>query len=313
MSTFVLRRLLYLAPVWVGISFLAFVLATLAPGDPARMSAQELAGRPPTPVEIAAERERLGLNAPFPVRYVRWLANAARGDFGLSYRSGQPVTAALLQRLPSTLQLAAAATLLAMILALPLGVLGAIRRNSPVDHVTRAVAMAGASMPSYWLAYLLILVFSVRLHWLPVSGRGTWQHLVLPAVALGLGSAAVLMRLTRAELLETLNQDYVQTGRAKGLSEGRVVVGHALRNALIPVVTMTGIQFGSLLGGAAIVETVFAWPGIGKFLVDSISARDYPVIQGFVIVAGTAFLLVNLAVDVAYAWLDPRIRLAAAS
>lgn len=313
MSTFVLRRLLYLAPVWVGISFLAFVLATLAPGDPARMSAQELAGRPPTPVEIAAERERLGLNAPFPVRYVRWLANAARGDFGLSYRSGQPVTAALLQRLPSTLQLAAAATLLAMILALPLGVLGAIRRNSPVDHVTRAVAMAGASMPSYWLAYLLILVFSVRLHWLPVSGRGTWQHLVLPAVALGLGSAAVLMRLTRAELLETLNQDYVQTGRAKGLSEGRVVVGHALRNALIPVVTMSGIQFGSLLGGAAIVETVFAWPGIGKFLVDSISARDYPVIQGFVIVAGTAFLLVNLAVDVAYAWLDPRIRLAAAS
>lgn len=313
MSTFVLRRLLYLAPVWVGISFLAFVLATLAPGDPARMSAQELAGRPPTPAEIAAERERLGLNAPFPVRYVRWLANAAQGDFGLSYRSGQPVTAALLQRLPSTLQLAAAATLLAMILALPLGVLGAIRRNSPVDHVTRAVAMAGASMPSYWLAYLLILVFSVRLHWLPVSGRGTWQHLVLPAVALGLGSAAVLMRLTRAELLETLNQDYVQTGRAKGLSEGRVVVGHALRNALIPVVTMTGIQFGSLLGGAAIVETVFAWPGIGKFLVDSISARDYPVIQGFVIVAGTAFLLVNLAVDVAYAWLDPRIRLAAAS
>ena len=170
--------------------------------------------------------------------------------------------------------------------------------------------MAGASMPSYWLAYLLILVFAVRLHWLPVSGRGGWQHLVLPAVALGLGSAAVLMRLTRAELLETLNQDYVQTGRAKGLSESRVVTGHALRNALIPVVTMTGIQFGTLLGGAAIVETVFAWPGIGKFLVDSISARDYPVIQGFVIVAGTTFLLINLAVDVAYAWLDPRIRLA---
>lgn len=313
MSAFLLRRLLYLAPLWIGISFLAFVLATLAPGDPARMSAQELAGRPPTPAEIEAERERLGLNAPFPVRYVRWLANAARGDFGLSYRSGEPVTAALLQRLPSTMQLAGAATLLALALALPLGVLGAIRRNSPVDHVTRAVAMAGASMPSYWLAYLLILVFAVRLHWLPVSGRGTWQHLVLPSVALGLGSAAILMRLTRAELLETLNQDYVQTSRAKGLSESRVVVGHALRNALIPVVTMTGIQFGTLLGGAAIVETVFAWPGIGKFLVDSISARDYPVIQGFVIVAGTAFLLVNLAVDVAYAWLDPRIRLAAAS
>lgn len=313
MSAFLLRRLLYLVPVWVGISFLAFVLATLAPGDPARMAAQELAGRPPTAAEVAAERERLGLNAPFPVRYVRWLANAARGDFGLSYRSGEPVTAALLQRLPSTMQLAGAATLLALALALPLGVLGAIRRNSPLDHLTRGVAMAGASMPSYWLAYLLILVFAVRLHWLPVSGRGTWQHLVLPAVALGLGSAAVLMRLTRAELLETLNQDYVQTSRAKGLREGRVVVGHALRNALIPVVTMTGIQFGTLLGGAAIVETVFAWPGIGKFLVDSISARDYPVIQGFVIVAGTAFLLVNLAVDVAYAWLDPRIRLAAAS
>lgn len=312
MSAFLLRRLLSLAPLWVGISLIAFILATLAPGDPARMSAQELAGRPPTQEEVAAERERLGLNAPFPVRYVRWLGNAARGDFGRSYRSGEPVTLALLQRLPSTVQLAAAATLLALALALPLGVLGAMRRNSLVDHITRVVAMAGASIPSYWLAYLLILVFAVRLHWLPVSGRGGWQHLVLPAVALGLGSAAVLMRLTRAELLETLNQDYVQTGRAKGLSEGRVVVGHAFRNALVPVVTMTGIQFGTLLGGAAIVETVFAWPGIGKFLVDSISARDYPVIQGFVIVAGTTFLLVNLAVDVAYAWLDPRIRLAAA-
>jgi nickel ABC transporter permease subunit NikB len=310
MGSFLIRRLLYLAPLWVGISLIAFILASLAPGDPARMSAQELAGRPPTPEEVAAERERLGLNAPFPVRYVHWLGNAVQGDFGFSYRSGEPVTAALLQRLPSTLQLAAAATLLAVALALPLGVLGAIRRNSPADHLTRAVAMAGASMPSYWLAYLLILVFAVRLHWLPVSGRGGWQHLVLPAVALGLGSAAVLMRLTRAELLETLNQDYVQTGRAKGLSESRVVAGHALRNALIPVVTMTGIQFGTLLGGAAIVETVFAWPGIGKFLVDSISARDYPVIQGFVIVAGTTFLLINLAVDVAYAWLDPRIRLA---
>ena len=310
MGSFLIRRLLYLAPLWIGISLIAFILASLAPGDPARMSAQELAGRPPTPEEVAAERERLGLNAPFPVRYVHWLGNAVQGDFGFSYRSGEPVTAALLQRLPSTLQLAAAATLLAVALALPLGVLGAIRRNSPADHLTRAVAMAGASMPSYWLAYLLILVFAVRLHWLPVSGRGGWQHLVLPAVALGLGSAAVLMRLTRAELLETLNQDYVQTGRAKGLSESRVVTGHALRNALIPVVTMTGIQFGTLLGGAAIVETVFAWPGIGKFLVDSISARDYPVIQGFVIVAGTTFLLINLAVDVAYAWLDPRIRLA---
>lgn len=312
MGAFLLRRLLALAPLWVGISLIAFILATLAPGDPARMSAQELAGRPPTQEEVAAERERLGLNAPFPVRYVRWLGNAATGDFGRSYRSGEPVAVALLQRLPSTVQLAAAATLLALALALPLGVLGAMRRNSPVDHITRVVAMAGASIPSYWLAYLLILVFAVRLHWLPVSGRGGWQHLVLPAVALGLGSAAVLMRLTRAELLETLNQDYVQTGRAKGLSEGRVVVGHAFRNALVPVVTMTGIQFGTLLGGAAIVETVFAWPGIGKFLVDSISARDYPVIQGFVIVAGTTFLLVNLAVDVAYAWLDPRIRLAAA-
>jgi peptide/nickel transport system permease protein len=311
MGAFLLRRLLYLAPLWIGISLIAFILASLAPGDPARMSAQELAGRPPTPEEVSAERERLGLNDPFPILYIRWLGNAARGDFGLSYRSGEPVTTALLQRLPSTVQLAAAATLLALALALPLGVLGAIRRNSPVDHITRAVAMAGASMPSYWLAYLLILVFAVRLHWLPVSGRGGWQHLVLPAVALGLGSAAILMRLTRAELLETLNQDYVQTGRAKGLSEGRVVVGHAFRNALIPVITMTGIQFGTLLGGAAIVETVFAWPGIGKFLVDSISARDYPVIQGFVVVAGTTFLLVNLAVDVAYAWLDPRIRLAA--
>ena len=309
MGRFLIRRLVQLVPIWIGISLIAFVLATLSPGDPARMSAQELYGRPPTAEEVLMERERLGLNAPFPVRYVRWLGNAVLGDLGLSYRSGEPVTAALLARFPSTLQLALLATALAFALALPLGVLGAIKRNSAWDHLTRVVAMAGASMPSYWLAYLLILLFAVRLHWLPVGGRGTWQHLILPAATLALGSAAVLMRLTRAELLETLHQDYVQAARAKGLREGRVIAGHALRNALLPVITMTGIQFASLLGGAVIVETVFAWPGIGKFLVDSIGARDYPVIQGFVVLAGTAFVLVNLLVDLAYAWLDPRIHL----
>jgi peptide/nickel transport system permease protein len=302
------RRLAHLLPVWLGISLVAFILAALAPGDPARMAAQELLGRQPTPAEVAAERERLGLDDPFPVRYVRWLLGAARGDLGESYRSGEAVATELRSRFPATLQLALLATATAAAVALPLGVLGAVRRNSLVDHLTRAAAMAASSMPSYWLGYLLILLFAVRFHWLPVGGRGSWQHAVLPAVTLGFGAAAALMRLTRAELLETLNQDYVRTGRAKGMGEGRLVVRHALPNALVPVVTMTGIQFAGLLGGAAIVETVFAWPGIGKLLIDSIAARDYPVIQGFVLLAGSSFLLVNLLVDIAYGWLDPRLR-----
>jgi peptide/nickel transport system permease protein len=309
MIRYLLRRVLFLIPVWLGISFIAFALANLAPGDPAWLMLQRELNRPPTIEELTQAREEMGLDGPFVVRYVTWLGKAVTGDFGTSYASGGPVLEELASRFPNTLQLAVASLLIALAVAMPLGVLSAIKRNSLVDHLSRVGALLGAAMPSYWLAYLLILVFAIHLSLLPVAGRGTWQHLVLPAVTLALAATASLMRLTRAELLEVLGQDYVQTARAKGLSSQAVHLRHAFRNALLPVVTVAGMRFAGLLGGTVIVETIFAWPGVGKYIVDSIFNRDYPVIQGFVLFMGTVFILVNLIVDLSYAWLDPRIQL----
>jgi peptide/nickel transport system permease protein len=266
-------------------------------------------GRQPTGEEVATAREALGLDDPYLVRYGHWLGNAVTGDLGTSYRTGEPVLGALLERFPNTFQIAVLGLLGAIAVALPLGVSAAVWRNSALDHASRVLALAGAAMPSYWVAYLLILVFAVRLQLLPVAGRGTWQHYILPSVTLGLAASATLMRLTRSEMLEVLGQDFVRTGWSKGLDARAVIVGHALRNALAPVLTVAGMRFASLLGGAVIVETIFAWPGIGKFVLDSIFDRDYPVIQGFVVFMGTVFLLVNLTVDLGYAVLDPRIRL----
>ena len=308
MARYLLQRLFALVPVWLGISFVAFVLANLTPGDPARMMMQRQLDRQPTAAEVRSARDQLHLDDSFLVRYVRWLRDAAAGDLGTSYRTGESVTGALLDRFPATLQIAAIGISLAILVALPLGALSAVWRNSPIDHLARVLSLAGASMPNYWVAYLLILVFAVNLQVLPVSGRGDWRNLVLPSTTLALSGMASLMRLTRAEMLEVLGQDYIRTGRAKGLREPAIVVRHALRNALIPVLTVAGLRFGYLLGGAVVVETIFAWPGIGKYVLDSIFDRDYPVIQGFVVFMGTVFLLINLAVDVAYGILDPRIR-----
>lgn len=310
MTRYFLRRLLYLIPVWFGISFIAFSLANLTPGDPARLMLQRDLGRQPTPEEVAVVRAQLRLNDPFAIRYARWIKGALTGDLGRSYRTGEAVLGALIGRFPRTLQIATLGMAFALLLALPLGVLGAVWRNSPFDHLSRVIALFGASMPGYWVAYLLILTFAVKLQVLPVAGTGGWKNLVLPSVTLGLAASASLMRLTRSEMLEVLGQDFIRTGRAKGLSDRAVVVGHAMRNAFIPVLTVAGMRFAGLLGGAVIVETIFAWPGIGKFVLDSIFDRDYPVIQGFVVFMGTVFLLVNLAVDLSYAWIDPRIRLA---
>ena len=309
MTLYILRRLIYLVPIWLGISFVAFSLANLTPGDPARLMLQRDLGRQPTAEEVSAARADMHLDDPFVVRYVRWLQNAVTGDLGTSYRTGESVLGALASRFPNTLQIAGLGMAFAVVVALPLGVLAALWRNSPLDHFSRVLALLGASMPSYWLAYLLILLFSVKLNMLPVAGMGSWQHLILPSVTLGMVGCASLMRLTRSEMLEVLGQDFVRTGRAKGLGTGAVVVRHALRNALIPVTTVAGMRFAGLLGGAVIVETIFAWPGIGKFVLDSIFDRDYPVVQGFVVFMGTVFLLINLLVDISYAWLDPRIRL----
>lgn len=309
MARYLLRRLVYLIPVWLGISFVAFALASLTPGDPARLMLQRQLDRQPTAEEVARARRELKLNDPFVVRYVRWVGNAATGDLGTSFRTGEPVREALFDRFPKTVQISALGLLISVVIALPMGVYAAVRRNSFIDHASRVVALCGASMPSFWVAYLLILIMSVKLKILPVAGTGTWQHLVLPSATLGLAATASLMRLTRSEMLEVLGQDFIRTSRAKGLGPRAVVFNHALRNALIPVTTVAGMRFAGLLGGAVIVETIFAWPGIGKFVLDSIFDRDYPVIQGFVIFMGTVFILVNLLVDLSYAWLDPRLRL----
>lgn len=309
MARFLLQRLLYLIPAWLGISLVAFVLANLAPGDPARLMLQNQLGRQPLPEEVARAREDLGLNDPLPVRYVTWLGDALRGDFGESYDSGSPVLSELTTRFPNTLRIALLSLLLGVSIAVPLGIIAALHRNSLIDHATRLLALLGSAMPSYWVAYLLILAFAVHLHLLPVAGRGTPQHLILPAVTLSLGMMASLMRLMRSEMLEVLGQEYIRVSRAKGLSNRVVYLRHAVRNALIPVVTVTGMRFAGLLGGSVIVESIFAWPGVGSLMLEAIFARDYPMIQGFVLFMGTIFLLINLLVDVSYAWIDPRIRL----
>jgi peptide/nickel transport system permease protein len=306
---FILRRLAYIVPVWIGISLIAFTLANLTPGDPARLALQRELGRQPTAEETVAAREQMGLDDPAPVRYLRWVGDALTGDLGTSFRTGNPVLESLADRFPTTLQIAGGGLLLAIAIAIPLGVLAAVYRRSPVDHMSRVIALLGASMPSYWVAYLLILLLSVRFGWLPVAGSTTWQHAIMPALTLGIGGSASLMRLTRSEMLETLGQDYIRTARAKGLSARTMIVRHALRNVMIPISTVLGMRFAGMLGGAVIVETIFAWPGIGKLVVDAIFDRDYPMIQGFVIFMGTVFLLINLIVDIGYGLIDPRIRL----
>ncbi|MEO7684828.1 MAG: nickel ABC transporter permease [Gemmatimonadaceae bacterium] len=303
------RRMLSLVPVWLGVSLLAFSLANLAPGDPAEIILQRQAGEPPTAEAVEQLRREMGLDAPFAVRYGRWLGGAVRGDFGTSYSSGQPVFRTLAERLPATLQLASGALLLGLLIAIPLGVVAAVNRGNAPDHLSRLIALIGTSTPSFVLGYLLILLFAVSLHMLPVTGSGGWRYLVLPVMTLGLAEAAALTRLTRTSMLEVLGEDYVRTARAKGLPRRVVIMRHALRNALNPVATLAGVRFGRLLGGAVIIENVFARAGIGTTIVNAIHDRDYPMIQGFILFMGTVFVTVNLLVDLSYVWLDPRLRL----
>ena len=309
LTIYISRRALYLIPVWLGISLLAFALGNLAPGDPVEMILQQRTGEVPTRAAVEQLREQLGLNAPAPVRYARWVARAARGDLGLSYRTGAPVENALVERLPSTIELAAASLFLSILVALPLGAAAALRQGTWVDHLSRVIALFGTSVPSFLLGYALMLLFAVSLHLLPVAGSDGPASLVMPVLTLAMSETAALTRLTRASMLDVLGEDYVRTARAKGLPQRLVVIRHALRNALNPLVTLTGVRAGRLLGGAVIVETIFARPGIGKLVVDSIHDRDYPLIQGFVLLMGTVFVLANLIVDLSYAGLDPRVRL----
>jgi peptide/nickel transport system permease protein len=304
MRTFLLRRLLQSLVVLLGVSFVVFAILYLT-GDPA------LVLLPPdaSPEDVRRFREIMGFNDPFFVQYGRFLKGALQGDFGQSVRHGEPAFGLVLERMPATFELAGAALLLALCLAIPAGILSAVRRNSALDYVSTVVALFGQSLPTFWLGIMLILVFSVQFNLLPSSGRGTLEHLVLPAVTLGLFTTARITRLTRSGMLEVLNQDYIRTARAKGVSDPPVVWKHALKNAAIPIVTIVGIELGTLLGGSVITETIFAWPGVGRLSVQAIANRDYPVVQAAVFLLATTFVVVNLIVDLIYTYLDPRIRL----
>jgi peptide/nickel transport system permease protein len=304
MRTFLARRLLQSLVVLFGVSFVVFAILHLT-GDPA------LVLLPPdaSAEDVRRFREAMGFNDPFLVQYGRFLKGALQGDFGQSIRHGEPAFGLVVERLPATFELAGAALFLALCLAIPAGIVSAVRRNSPVDYVATVVALFGQSLPTFWLGIMLILLFSVQLQLLPSSGRGTLEHLVLPAVTLGLFTTARITRLTRSGMLEVLGQDYIRTARAKGVGDPPVVWKHALKNAAIPIVTIVGIELGTLLGGSVITETIFAWPGVGRLSVQAIANRDYPVVQAAVFLLASTFVAVNLAVDVVYTYLDPRIRL----
>lgn len=310
MHYYVARRLVSLVPVLIGISLLAFMLGVLAPGDPAPALYKQLTGSPAAdPVSLEKFRQEFGLNDPLPVRYLRWAGAALHGDLGYSYRSGRPILEELAYGFGPSLQLALGGLLVAILIAFPLGILAAVWHDSLPDFGMRMFALFGAAMPSYWLAYIFILIFAVQLRWLPVQATGSWQAIILPCVVLGIGGAATLSRLLRSSMLEVMNEDYIRTARGKGMTERFVVLRHALRNSLIPAITVLGGIFGGLLAGAVIVETVFARPGLGSLITNAISFRDYPVIQGVVLFGGVVFVLINLCVDLSYTWIDPRIRL----
>jgi peptide/nickel transport system permease protein len=301
-------RLLHLVPVLLAVSVVTFGLIFLAPGDPAEVYLRSV-GEPVTAQAVAALHQAWGLDKPLPLQYVTWLGQVLRFDLGTSLRTGEPVATAISSRVPNTLLLGGVAIVFALLLSLPLGVAAAVFRNTWVDHVCRLFALVGAAVPNFWLAFLLILYLSVRLGIFPTMGTGTVRHLVLPATVLALGLAASYARLLRASLSETLSQDYIRTARAKGLSLRPVVLKHALKNALIPFVTVLGMSLGNLLGGSVVVEAIFSWPGLGKFAWDAITIRDYPAVQGTVLVMALMFVLANLLVDLSYRLLNPRLRL----
>lgn len=304
MWRYVVRRVLLVIPVMLGVSLIVFLLMHFTPGDPALLMLGERA----TEEQLQALRQEMGLLEPLPVRYARFLGAALQGDLGRSYRSGRPVMTEVLSRLPATAELAVAAVVIAVLIGVPVGVLSAVRRYSLLDNAGMLLALLGASMPTFWLGLMLMLIFAVSLGWLPPSGRDGLLSLILPAVTLGANAVALITRMTRSSMLEVIGQDYVRTARAKGLPEKTVIYSHALRNALLPVVTVIGLQFGALLGGAVVTETVFAWPGAGRLAVEAIRAKDYPVVQGAVLLLALAFALVNLLVDLLYAFINPRIR-----
>lgn len=304
MLTYVARRVAVAVPTIFGVATVIFLLVRLLPGDPARTIAGVLASQ----ADVERIRHQFGLDQPLYVQYVTYIAHLLTGDLGISTRTGSPVREEILTRLPYTLELAAISTVISILLGVTLGVIAATRRGSPLDLVISAVAVFGLSMPVYWLGLMLIILFSIQLHVFPAAGAQDPLGFVLPSITLAMFSLALVARQARSAMLEVLGQDYVRTARAKGAPMRTVLVKHALRNALLPVVTVIGLQFGALIGGAVLTETVFSWPGVGRLLVDSIFSRDYPVVQGVVLMLAVGFIFVNLLVDLLYAYVDPRIR-----
>ena len=316
MTQYIVRRLFAVIPVLLGVTIVVFLLIQLVPGDIAGM----LLGPEATPDDIAALRRELGLDQPLPVQYLKWLGGVLRGDLGRSIEFKVPVTEMVMERLRNTLILGTAAITFSTIVGLIVGVISAVKPHSVFDRVGMVIALFGNSMPAFWIAILLILFFAFRLRWFPIGGMYSLRadektlpdllhHLILPAISLGSLAMATVARMTRSCMLDVLRQEYIITARAKGLAAYRVIVVHGLRNALLPVVTVVGLQFGAILGGAVLTETVFSWPGVGRQLFRAISTRDLPLIQGGILVLAAGFVMVNLVVDITYAFLDPRIRL----
>lgn len=304
MFQYTIRRALIALPSILGVLIIVFAMVRLAPGDPALLLAGELADE----ATVERIRERFGLDRPVPEQFARFLGGVVQGDLGRSTRTNREVTADLATYFPNTLELALGAIVVALLIGIPAGIISALRPNTWIDLLVMFGALLGVSMPVFWFGLLAILFFSVELGWFPVAGRGTFRHLVLPAITLGVSSTAIIARMTRSAMLEVLSQDFVRTARAKGLLGRSIVLKHAFRNALVPIVTVGGLEFGALMAGAVITETVFTWPGIGSLLVTSILARDYPVVQGAVLLIAVTFIVVNLLVDLVYGFIDPRIR-----
>jgi peptide/nickel transport system permease protein len=305
MLTFITHRLAGALLIVFGVVSIVFLLIHLIPGDPVEIMLGEAA----SVTDREALRTALGLDQPLARQFMAYLEGLLRLDLGNSYHSHRPVVELLLERLPATLVLAGMALLITLVMAVPLGIVAAVRRDSLWDSGAMSFSMLGVSVPNFWLGPLLILVFSLGLGWFPVSGRESFGAVVLPAITLGTGLAAVLSRMVRSSMLEVLGEDYMRTARAKGLAPSRVIIHHGLRNALLPVITLLGLQLGALLAGAVITETVFSWPGVGLLTIEAIQSRDYPVVQACVLLISVSYVLINLLTDIAYAWVDPRIRL----
>ena len=310
MYKFVLKRLLQLIPVIIGVTFIVFFIMNLAPGDPAAI----ILGDQATAEALAMKREELGLNDPLLVRYFNYMKNLLRGDMGTSYKNNIPVWNQVIDRLPNTAILAVAGIFIALLFGIPIGILSAKKQYSLIDNISMVAALIGVSMPNFWSGLLLVMLFSLTLGWLPSQGMGSGgvipvlRSIILPSLTLGINSMAMVARMTRSSMLEVIRQDYISTAQAKGLDDHVITTQHMLRNALIPIITAVGLQFGHLLGGAMLAETVFSWPGLGRLMVDSIKSRDIPMVLGCVVFMATMFSIVNLIVDIVYAFVDPRIK-----